>query len=102
MSDLVTEMLSVIEGNDREIGEVVLLTQLLPNLAKLYTDMKVIDPDHARLCMAHYRTWLRGPKNCPTGGQGEYRNLGQVRAPLPLAVFSPSFMTSARMEPWRV
>lgn len=65
-SELVTGMLRVVEGCDREEGEIRLVTELFPPFADLFKQIWGADKDFASQCMQHYMSWLQGPPNRPT------------------------------------
>ena len=65
-SELVTGMLRVVEGCDREEGEIRLVTELFPPFADLFKQIWGADKDFASQCMQHYTSWLQGPPNRPT------------------------------------
>lgn len=65
-SELVTAMLRVVEGCDREEGEIRLATEIFPPFADLFKQIWVADKAFALQCMQHYTSWLEGPPNRPT------------------------------------
>lgn len=65
-SELVTGMLRVVEGSDREEGEIRLVAELFPPFADLFKQIRAADQAFAAQCMQHYMSWLQGPPNRPT------------------------------------
>ncbi len=65
-SELVTGMLRVVEGCDREEGEIRLVTEIFPPFADLFKQIWGADKAFALQCMQHYTSWLEGPPNRPT------------------------------------
>lgn len=65
-SELVTAMLRVVEGCDREEGEIRLVTEIFPPFADLFKQIFAADKAFALQCMQHYTSWLEGPPNRPT------------------------------------
>lgn len=76
-SELVTAMLRVVEGCDREEGEIRLVTEIFPPFADLFKQIYAADKAFALQCMQHYTSWLEGPPNRPTEDE--------VRSPLELS-----------------
>lgn len=72
-SELVTGMLRVVEGCDREEGEIRLVTELFPPFADLFKQIWGADKDFASQCMQHYISWLQGPPNRPTEDEVRHR-----------------------------
>jgi len=64
--ELVVEMLSVVENEDPEEGQVKLVMYLFPSFADFYNQIHAADSRFAAMCMEHFTSFLKGPPNKPT------------------------------------
>jgi len=64
--ELVVEMLSVVEGDDPEEGQMKLVMYLFPSFADFYSQLHAADEHFAAMCMEHFTNFIKGPPNKPT------------------------------------
>ncbi|KAF0701131.1 Aste57867_8354 [Aphanomyces stellatus] len=64
--EVVTEMLSIIEDEDSEEGEMRLVMEVFPSFADLFGQLKSNDFEYASQCHKHFVEYLHGPPNRPT------------------------------------
>jgi len=68
-SELITEMMELIETDDPDLaeeGEMKLVMAILPIFSDIYRQIISVDGEYAKQCMQHYTSFLKGPPNRPT------------------------------------